>query len=345
MYEVELSIIIPVYNRPEEIQELLNSLILQTNTDFEVIIVEDGSESTCESIVRAFEDRLKIHYVYQKNTGPAFARNYGMKLAKGNYFIFFDSDCVIPPNYIQEVYEELQSYYVDAFGGADTAHDSFTDLQKAINYSMTSIFTTGGIRGKKQAIGQFQPRSFNMGVSKEVYQKTGGFGRIFPGEDPDFTLRIWKAGFQTRFFPKAYVYHKRRLSFSKFSKQVYGFGKVRPMLNYFHKNYSKLTFWFPTIFMMGTLFSCFLFMSSFFMNSSSLFTFWLKIPFILFILYLLLIMIDASIKNKSLKIGFLTILTTLIQFYSYGWGFLCSQIQINLLEKHPEKAFPENFRN
>ncbi|MFV0237079.1 MAG: glycosyltransferase [Flavobacteriales bacterium] len=338
MNKIAFSIIIPVYNRPKEIQELLTSLTLQTNSYFEVIVIEDGSTLVCKSIIKDFEKKLKIEYIYQENTGPAYARNHGMKLAKGNYFIFFDSDCIIPPTYIQEVFEELHNHYVDAFGGADKAHNSFTNLQKAINYSMTSIFTTGGIRGKKYSLGRFQPRSFNMGISQKVFQQTGGFGRIFPGEDPDFTLRIWKKGFQTRFFPNAFVYHKRRLSFSKFSKQVYRFGKVRPMLNYFHKDYTKLAFWFPSFFIIGILFTILTFILSFF-----LFPLLLKIPFILISLYLVLIIIDSSLKNKSLTIGFLSILTTLIQFFSYGWGFLQAQIQINLLGKHPEVAFPENF--
>ncbi len=340
MQKIEFTIIIPVYNRPEEIQELLMSLTRQTYADFEVIIVEDGSVADCKSIVESFKNRLKIEYVYQTNTGPAYARNHGMKLAKGNYFIFFDSDCIIPPQYLQEVVRELQTDYVQAFGGPDAAHDSFTALQKAINYSMTSVLTTGGIRGGEKAVDQFQPRSFNMGVSKEVFEQTGGFGRIFPGEDPDFTLRIWKEGFQTRLFSKAFVYHKRRLSFSKFSKQVYGFGKVRPMLNYFHTGYNKITFWFPTLFMLGTFFSIVAFIFSYVFALA-----WLKIPLLLLVCYLLLIMIDASLKNKSLKIGILSAVTTMIQFFSYGWGFLQAQIQIAILQKHPEEAFPENFRN
>ncbi|MFV0531330.1 MAG: glycosyltransferase [Flavobacteriales bacterium] len=338
MQEILISIIIPVYNRPEEIKELLTSLTLQTNLNFEVIVIEDGSTLPCKTITKSFEKQLNIRYIYQKNTGPAHARNHGMKEANGNYFIFFDSDCIIPPLYIQKVIDELKSCYTDAFGGPDTAHDSFSDIQKAINYSMTSFFTTGGIRGKKQAVGRFQLRSFNMGVSKKVFQKTGGFGRIFPGEDPDFTLRIWKEGFQTRLFPEAFVYHKRRLSLIKFSKQVYNFGKVRPMLNYFHKNYSKITFWFPTIFMLGFIFAVLFLLISLFVPHTLL-----KIPILFYTLYLIIIMIDSSIENKSLKIGFLTILTTIIQFFSYGRGFLQAQIQINVFKKHPEKAFPENF--
>ncbi len=340
MKKVQISIVIPVYNRPEEIRELLESLILQTYPDFEVIVVEDGSTAACKSIVESFKERLRIRYIYQQNTGPAYARNHGMEQAKGNYFVFFDSDCIIPSMYIQEVVNELEIHYVDAFGGPDAAHASFSDLQKAINYSMTSIFTTGGIRGRKGAVSQFQPRSFNMGVSREVFQKTGGFGRIFPGEDPDFTLRIWKKGFQTRLFPKAFVYHKRRLSFQKFAKQVYEFGKVRPMLNYFHKNYNRIAFWFPAFFMSAFVVAVLAFFMSFFF-----FHFVLKIPIVFFTVYFLLIAIDAGIKNKSLKIGFLTIITTMVQFFSYGYGFLQAQIAINLLKKHPEKAFPENFRD
>ncbi len=337
---LKLSVIIPLYNRPNEIEELLESLTHQINPSFEVVIIEDGSETNSKDIIEIYKSKLDLIYIYQKNTGPAYARNHGMKMANGNYFIIFDSDCIIPSNYIAEVIKELETNYVDAFGGPDASHESFSDLQKAINYSMTSLFTTGGIRGNVKAVNKFQPRSFNMGVSREVYNKTGGFGRIFPGEDPDFTLRMWEEGFETRLFPKAFVYHKRRISLSKFSKQVYGFGKVRPMLNYFHKGYNKLTFWFPTLFIVGIFLSVILLLPAFYFNN-----YVLLIPFILMKLYFILILIDSSILNRSIKIGVLSIITTLVQFYNYGKGFIESQIQIKLFKKHPEEAFPEHFKN
>ena len=344
--KLSFSIIIPIYNRPEEIQELLQSLSIQTYKDFEVLIIEDGSTIKCEDIVESFKSYFQsIRYVYQENTGPAYARNHGMQLASGNYFIFLDSDCIIPPQYMQEVVNELNTKYVDAFGGPDAAHESFSDLQKAINYTMTSMFTTGGIRGGKNAVDKFQPRSFNMGLSKEVFEKTKGFGRIFPGEDPDLTLRIWESGFDTRLFPKAFVYHKRRISFEKFSKQVYSFGKVRPMLNFFHPNYTKITFWFPAVFMLGTCAAVLLCISSFLaIHCCPKWVYFLCLPMFFVLIYIFLIGIDASIKNKSIKIGLLSIVTVFVQFFSYGTGFLQSWWAINVLGKHPEEAFPKNFK-
>lgn len=338
--KIQLSIIIPVYNRPEEVQELLMSLTRQTCPDFSVVVVEDGSSYPCESVVKKFQNKLKIHYLYQKKAGAASARNLGMREANGNYFIFLDSDCILPKTYIQEVLSELNNEYIDGFGGPDAAHESFTDLQKAINYAMTSFFTTGGIRGGTRRVQYFQPRSFNMGLSREVFKQTHGFGKIFPGEDSDLALRIWEKGFATRLFSKAAVYHKRRVSFSKFSAQVYAFGKVRPMLNYFHPNYKKITFWLPALFMLGSLFSVLFFLFSF-VAHSVLF----KIPMACFACYLLLVFADAIIKNKSIKIGALSIIAVLVQFFSYGAGFLYAQIHINLLKKNPREAFPKHFKD
>ena len=219
---MKYSIIVPVYNRPDEVDELLGSLVEQTEKDFEVIIVEDGSSHPCREVCKGYEGNLDLHYYMKENSGPGQSRNYGVERARGEYVIILDSDVVLPPGYIESVSEELNREPADAFGGPDKAHSSFTDTQKAISYSMTSFFTTGGIRGsKKKKLDKFYPRSFNMGVKRDVYEKLGGFSKMRFGEDIDFSIRIFKAGCRCRLFPDSWVWHKRRTDFRKFFRQVY----------------------------------------------------------------------------------------------------------------------------
>ena len=248
---MHFSFVIPVFNRPAEVDELLKSLTFQTYTNFDTVIVEDGSTLKCDKVINKYKSKLDIQYYFKLNSGPGPSRNYGVDKSNSEYFIFCDSDCIIPPMYLNEVQKQLKINYTDAFGGPDNAHSSFTPLQKAINYAMTAFITTGGIRGGKKSIGNFQPRSFNMGISKTAYSNTGGFGNIHPGEDPDLTIRLWKLGYETQLIPKAFVYHKRRISWIQFYKQVNKFGKCRPILNYWHPETSKITYWFPTCFIFG----------------------------------------------------------------------------------------------
>ena len=248
------SLIIPVYNRPDEVDELLESLSkLGYNEKFEIVIVEDGSSVKCEEVIHKYNNKLTVSYYYKENSGPGDSRNYGMKMANGDYFIIFDSDCIIPKEYLTEVSNALKKSYVDCFGGPDKALSSFSDIQKAINFAMTSFITTGGIRGGSEKIDKFQPRSFNMGLSRKAFETSNGFGDIHPGEDPDLSFRLWNLGFETKLFPKAYVYHKRRIDWDKFSIQVNKFGKARPILNSWYPQYAKLTFFFPSFFIIGLL--------------------------------------------------------------------------------------------
>lgn len=326
------SIVIPVYNRPDEIKELLESLsISDYKKEYEIIIVEDGSSITCREDVEKFKSKLNISYHFKENSGPGDSRNYGMKVGKGDYFIIFDSDCIIPKQYLHEVEKELAANYVDCFGGSDAALDSFSDIQKAINFAMTSFLTTGGIRGGSEKLTKFQPRSFNMGISKKAFEDSKGFGNIHPGEDPDLTIRLWKLGYETRLFSKAFVYHKRRIDWDKFSIQVTKFGKARPILNSWYPEYSKLTFLFPTFFILGFSIAIFLFLFGF------------RLPIICYAFYFLLILVMATIQNKNFKIGFLSSIAVARQFFGYGRGFLESYIKVILLKQKPEKAFPELF--
>lgn len=326
------SLIIPVFNRPEEVDELFESLSKQDyNEIFEIVIVEDGSTIRCQDIAQKYSDKLDISYYYKENSGPGDSRNYGMKKARGDYFIIFDSDCIIPENYLTEVDKSLKTNYVDCFGGPDKALASFSDIQKAINFAMTSFLTTGGIRGGSEKMGKFQPRSFNMGLSKKAFEASNGFGNIHPGEDPDLSIRLWNLGFETKLFPNAFVYHKRRIDWEKFTVQVNKFGKARPILNSWYPKYNKLTFFFPTFFIIGFFIAIVLL----FLLQDTL----LKLYF----LYFGLVFFVSALQNKSLKIGYLSVIAVWKQFYGYGLGFLESYIKIIILKQDPKKAFPKLF--
>ncbi len=329
---MHFSLIIPVFNRPDEIAELLQSLAETTyNKDFEVVIIEDGSTNTCKTEVAAFENQLQISYYFKENSGPGDSRNYGMKKAKGDYFIIFDSDCIIPTQYLSEVDLALNSSFAHCFGGPDSALDSFSDIQKAINFAMTSFLTTGGIRGGSEKIDKFQPRSFNMGLSKIAFEASGGFGNIHPGEDPDLSMRLWKLGFETKLFSRAYVYHKRRIDWQKFEIQVGKFGKARPILNSWYPEYAKITYFFPSIFIVGIYIAALISLVGF--------------PYllILYVAYFLTILIVASAQTQSVKIGWYSVIAVWKQFYRYGNGFLISYLKIIVLKREPRTVFPELF--
>lgn len=331
MNNLKYSFIIPVYNRPEEIDELLGSFLsLQGDTPFEVVIVEDGSSVDCRSVVEKYKSDLDISYFYKSNSGPGDSRNYGMTRAKGNYFIILDSDCLLPESYLTEVTNYLNNTYVDCYGGPDAAHSSFSDLQKAINFSMTSFITTGGIRGGRVSK-EFQPRSFNMGLSKNAFEASGGFGTIHPGEDPDLSIRLTQLGYKTALIKKAYVYHKRRISWKKFYQQIHKFGLVRPILNMWHPQTKKITYWFPTLFVAGFI-------------ASVLFNF-LGFEYGLYVyaLYLVAAFIIALVQTKSFMVSIQSLIAIGIQFYAYGYGFMKSTIAIGILKKDPERHYPKLF--
>ena len=327
------SFIIPVYNRPDEIDELLESLAqLDYSAPFEVVIVEDGSTIPADAIVERYSDQLNISYYFKSNSGPGDSRNYGMQKAKGDYFLILDSDCIIPEHYLKEVSKSLKKEYVDCFGGPDAAHHSFSDLQKAIDFSMTSLLTTGGIRGNKKSVDKFQPRSFNMGLSKKAFEVSQGFGKIHPGEDPDLTIRLWKHGFKTKLIANAFVYHKRRISWKKFYVQVNKFGKCRPILNNWHPETKKLTYWFPSLFLLGFIFS---------IGALILF----KTPWFLagYLLYFILIWSSALLKTRRIGIACMAVVAVAVQFYGYGTGFLLSTYKVAWRKIKPQEAFSYLF--
>ncbi|WP_440122063.1 glycosyltransferase [Tenacibaculum sp. Ill] len=312
--DLKFSVIVPVYNRPQEVDELLESLTKQGFQDsFEVLIVEDGSENSSEEIVKKYTSQLNLNYFYKENSGAGASRNYGMQRASGNYFIILDSDVIVPLQYLSEVKKALEENYTDAFGGPDAAHPNFTALQKAINYSMTSVLTTGGIRGKKKSVGKFQPRSFNLGLSRTAFEKTNGFSKMKAGEDIDLTFRLWENGFETQLIEKAFVYHKRRSTVKQFFKQTFAFGTARPILNKKYPETAKLTYWFPSLFIVGIDVAII----------GTFFGYWQLFAFYGF--YFVCIFLDTLLQNKNLKVALLSIVTTITQFYGYGLGFLGSR--------------------
>ncbi|MEO2060972.1 MAG: glycosyltransferase [Mesonia sp.] len=331
---VKYSFIVPVYNRPNEIKELLESfLVMQVSSTYEIVIVEDGSTISSEEVISEYASKLNILYLKKQNTGPGDSRNYGMQRANGSFFLILDSDVVMPAHYLAAVDAYLDQNQVDCFGGPDAAEENFSAIQKAINFTMTSFLTTGGIRGKEKSVKSYEPRSFNMGISKKAFETTKGFGKIHPGEDPDLSIRIKKAGYQIGFIKEAYVYHKRRIDWQKFYVQVNKFGKVRPILNDWHPETSSVVFWLPSLFSLGLVVSL------------ALVFFQIYVGVTVYAFYLLLIFIGSSIENKNLLIGILSLRATLTQFLGYGFGFLKSTYYIRIRSKDPKKVFPELFFN
>ena len=344
---MKYSIIVPVYNRPDEVDELLGSLTEQTEKDFEVIIVEDGSSVTCEKVCNGYKATLDIHYFMKENSGPGQSRNYGVARAKGEYVIILDSDVVLPPGYIESVSDELEKAPADAFGGPDKAHSSFTDIQKAISYSMTSFFTTGGIRGsKKKKLDKFYPRSFNMGVRRDVYNKLGGFSKMRFGEDSDFSIRIFKAGCKCRLFPESWVWHKRRTDFRKFFRQVYNSGIARINLYKKYPESLKLVHLLPMVFTVGVLGLVVISaVGRVLMHYDDIDRwYWLCAgPWLPILAYCLLIFVDSSKQNRSLKIGLESIAASFVQLMGYGFGFIEAWWKRCVLGKDEFSAFEKTF--
>jgi glycosyltransferase involved in cell wall biosynthesis len=324
------SVIIPVFNRPDELNELLQSLVSQHFKDFEVLVIDDGSTVSCEKIANNYADLLDIHYYYKSNSGPGPSRNFGAERSNGDYLIILDSDCILPDTYFDAVVAELHSSPADAFGGPDRAHASFTDVQKAINYSMTSFFTTGGIRGGKKKMDKFYPRSFNMGVKRDVYAALEGFSKMRFGEDIDFSIRIFKNGYQCRLFPEAWVYHKRRTDWKKFFKQVYNSGIARINLYKKYPESLKLVHLLPAVFTVGVAA----------LLLGALFCRW---SLALLLLYALLVFVDSTRQNRSALIGLYSILAAFIQLTGYGTGFLWAWWRRCVLHKSEFEAFKKNF--
>ena len=345
---MKYSIIVPVYNRPDEVDELLQSLCEQSLKDFEVVIVEDGSQKDCKEVAGRYTDRLDVKYFMKPNSGPGQSRNYGAERAQGDYLLVLDSDVVLPTGYLQAVDDELRRQPADAFGGPDAAHPSFTDVQKAISYSMTSFFTTGGIRGGKKKLDKFYPRSFNMGIRRDVYLQLGGFSKMRFGEDIDFSYRIVEAGYQPRLFPSAWVWHKRRTDFRKFFRQVYNSGIARINLEKRHPGTLKLVHLLHMVFTVGVialvLISAFGRAMMHYDAPNWRSWYWVcALPWLPILFYSLVIFLDSSIRNKSLKVGLLSVPAAFVQLMGYGFGFIESWWKRCVRKQDEFTAFEKNF--
>ncbi len=327
---MKYSIIIPVYNRPDEVGELLESIASQPRPDVEVIVVEDGSTVDCKEVVAKFENRLQISYLVKENGGPAMARNFGAQHASGEWLLILDSDVVLPPNYFEAVDSGIENEQCDAFGGPDRAADNFTPVQKAISYAMTSFFTTGGIRGGKKKMDKFYPRSYNMGIRSEVYEKLGGFSRMRFGEDIDFSYRIVENGYKAVLIPKAWVWHKRRTDFRKFFKQVHNSGIARINLEHRHPGTMKAVHMLPAAFTLG----CFI------LIVGGYFCKWSVLPLLL---YAMLVFLGSLATYKKTKVALLSVPAAFIQLIGYGTGFLVASIRRNVMKEEEFEAFKDNF--
>ena len=346
---MKYSIIVPVFNRPDEVDELLQSLVGQTLKDFEVVIVEDGSEKPCKDVCDKYAGKIDLKYFMKKNSGPGQSRNYGAERANGEYLIVLDSDVVLPEGYLKAVDDELRRAPADAFGGPDCAPDSFTETQKAISYSMTSFFTTGGIRGGKKKLDKFYPRSFNMGIRRDVYMRLGGFSKMRFGEDIDFSIRIFKAGCKCRLFPEAWVWHKRRTDMRKFFRQVYNSGIARVNLYKKYPESLKLVHLLPMVFTVGVillfLVACFGRIMMVYGNPADFYSWYYLVVGALspILFFSLLIFIDSSIRNKSLPIGFISIGAAFVQLTGYGFGFISAWWKRCILGHDEFHAFEKTF--
>ncbi len=327
---MKYSFLIPVYNRPDEVDELLQSLTEQTLRDFEVIVVDDGSSQPCREVTDRYAGRLDLHYFTKTNSGPGQTRNFAAERAVGEYLLILDSDVIVPPGYLEAVDRELRREPCDAFGGPDRAHPSFTPLQKAINYSMTSFFTTGGIRGGRKKMDKFYPRSFNMGVRREVYQSLGGFSRMRFGEDIDFSIRIFRGGYRCRLFPGAWVWHKRRTDLRKFFKQVHNSGIARINLYKKYPDSLKVVHLLPGVFTLGTAV----------LLAGAAVCPWSLAPLAL---YALLVCLDSTVQNRSLRIGLLSVAAAYVQLIGYGTGFWRAWWRRCVRGKDEFEAFKHNF--
>ncbi len=311
---MHFSVIIPIYNRPGELRELLESLTKQTVKPFEILVIEDGSTVKADGVVAEFADQLPVSYYFKPNSGQGFTRNYGFERAKGDYFVIFDSDAIIPPHYVETVDKHLQQTALDAYGGPDAAHPDFTPIQKAISYSMTSPFTTGGIRGSETNLGgTFHPRSFNMGLSRKVWETVGGYRITRMGEDIEFAIRIIDKGFRTGLIPEAFIYHKRRTNFGQFFRQLRFFGRSRINISRFYPAELKLIHTFPALFTLGVAS-----LPLWALLSPVLFTCLIGI----FSVFSILILIDGTRREKSLMVGLLSVVAAYVQLIGYGTGFM-----------------------
>jgi|WetSurMetagenome_2_1015567.scaffolds.fasta_scaffold75701_2 glycosyltransferase involved in cell wall biosynthesis len=326
------SIVVPTFSRPDEVSELLASLVFQKNKNFEVIIADGSPDDSVRQVIESYNERLDLKYLYHKGLGISESRNWGVENARGDYIVFFDSDCVIPPHYFKVAGEFLKIDPLDSYGGPDRASENFNKQQRAISYAMTSFFTTGGIRGRKKHVGQYQPRSFNMGIRRNVFNALHGFSGLKVSEDIDLSIRLNKNGYRSGFIEDAYVFHKRRSTFYKFFRQVLSFGSGRIDLQMRHGDALKPVHMLPSLFVLylisGLVAGIF---------SREVFIFWAGSA----VTYMVAILIDATIQNRNLVIGLMSVYAAFVMLIGYGLGMIKAACLRFVLRSRKESEKPE----
>ncbi len=328
---LRFSLVIPVYNRPDEVRELLDSLMAAAVKPHEIILVEDGSDKPCKAVVEQYMNSLHLRYIVKENSGPGLSRNEGAALASGDYIIFIDSDCLIPDGYFSAISSYLTAHPVDFFGGPDAGHPSFSPIQQAVSQTMTGFLTTGGIRGGSEKMDRFFPRSFNMGIAKAAFHAVGGFHSMRFGEDVDLSLRLFKAGYSSALISGAWLYHKRRTHFRPFFKQVYNSGMARILLQRLHPGSLKLVHLLPALFTLGNILLLLL---------AIFYSIWALLPLGL---VALAFFSESALRGQTIWVSILSILAGFIQLWGYGLGFLHAWIGFYLLGKKQFQAFDRSF--
>jgi len=338
----KFSIIIPSFNRVDEITALLVSMeeLRFPRSQFELIIADDGSTDETLHFIKSYSSAsgLNLILVSQSNQGPGAARNLGVAAASGDFFIFIDSDVTVPGHWLEEISKQLQLEGGQAFGGPDTYRDDFPALLKAINHSMNSFLTTGGLRGKKgKSLARYYPRSFNMGLSRALWEKTGGFSKLRHGQDIEFSHRLHQAGAKILFIPKAFVFHKRRTSLKKFFKQVFNWGVAR--INLYKMNPSMLE---PLHALPAVASAGYLLLSLMAFFHPVLKQIWLV--FSAFGLLLLLFSSAQALRQyRSIAVALYVPLVIPIQIFGYGIGFIYNFIRRVIFRKNLTTGFLKNY--
>lgn len=342
MPKYRFSVIIPSYNRADEVIDLLRSLQAQTceHSRFEVLVIDDGSTDATEQKVNELASQVDFHlrFFRRNHEGPGPARNFGMSQAEGEYFLFIDSDCQADANWLKEIDEAITKEAPDAFGGPDSVLDSFTPLQKAIDYSMTSFLTTGGMRGHSQKrLAKFYPRSFNMGIRREVYEKLGGMGNLRHGQDIEFSRRIVASGAKVIYIPNAIVYHKRRTSLRKFFRQMFNWGVARINLSYLDAGNLEPLHFIPAIAAVG-----YTLLTIFTLLTGLAWKIWVAIT-VLALLICGYIFIDSSIRYRSVKVGWLAPIFAVCQIFAYGYGFTYNYVRRKIFRRGEVTGFVRRY--
>ncbi len=337
--DIFISVITPSYNRASELEHLMRSISAQSidHNLFELIISDDGSTDDTEALINSWQEKasFSIKYISQENKGPGAARNHGLEKSIGELILFIDSDCEAHPKWIETIVDEYHKSEFDACGGPDGGKKDFTLLQKAIDYSMTSFFTTGGMRGhSEKMISKFYPRTHNMGVKRDKYEAVGGFGNLRHGQDIEFSHRIRTSGGKIRFIKNALVYHRRRTSLRQFIKQVFNWGVARINLGKIDTAMLEPVHFLPSL---SILLSLFIILIIYQLDWG------ISEIFLLFFSPLSIICLLGALNKKDLRVFPILLLVIPIQIFGYGLGFLQAYIRRFIFNEAELVGFKKNY--